>query len=131
MYLFIVVGLGTFVWPGIIQQAKPWELMEGIVVCMLAAFSVLSALGLRYPLQMLPILLWELVWKVLWLLIVALPLWRSDRMDAATMANTVACIFVVLVPFVIPWRYVFENYLKKAGDPWARRAAQQAPAASN
>ncbi|WP_172455411.1 hypothetical protein [Paenibacillus sp. BIHB 4019] len=43
----------------IIQQEKSWELMDGAVACMLTCFSVLSILGLRYPLLMLPLLLIE------------------------------------------------------------------------
>jgi hypothetical protein len=37
--------------------------MEDVVQGMLAAFSALSLLGLRYPLQMLPLLLWEMLWR--------------------------------------------------------------------
>ncbi|QDQ25381.1 hypothetical protein FNU76_02870 [Chitinimonas arctica] len=125
MYLFIVVGFGLFMWPSILRNHQSWELMEGVVNCMLVAFWTLSVLGLRYPLQMLPILLWELIWKSLWLLAVALPQWSSGHMDQATQANVIACAVVVLIPFVIPWRYFITHYLKKAGDPWLRRADPQ------
>ncbi|MDQ0876168.1 hypothetical protein QFZ77_004827 [Paenibacillus sp. V4I3] len=79
LYLHIIMGLGIEVWPGVIHHEKPWELMEGVVQCMLAAFSALSVLGLRYPLQMLPLLLWELVWKSIWLIVVALSLWSTNN----------------------------------------------------
>ena len=122
LYLFIVVGLAIVRWPDfidlIIHQGKSWELMEGVVICMLIAFSVLSILGLRYPLQMIPVLLWELVWKLIWLIVVALPLWSTGQMDESTWAVAYACLYVVILPFVIPWRYVFEHYVKKRGDRW-------------
>ena len=118
MYLLIVVGLGIVIWPGVIHHDKPWGLMQGVVNCMLAAFSLLSLLGLRYPLQMLPLLLWELVWKSIWLLVVALPLWSSGRMDPATLSTTIDCLLVVIVPFVIPWRYVAAQYLRRPAEPW-------------
>ena len=121
LYLFIVVGLAIVRWPDAIQlifQEKPLELMEGVVICMLTAFSVLLILGLRYPLQMIPLLLWELVWKSIWLLAVALPLWTAGQMDESTSAMTFACLFVLIIPFVIPWRYVFAHYVKKRGDRW-------------
>lgn len=92
--------------------------MHGVVVSMLAAMSLLATLGLRYPLQMLPLLFWELTWKTIWLVRVALPLWRSDRMDQATADNVFACSLAVIVAIAIPWRYVFEHYLTNAGDPW-------------
>lgn len=118
VYLLIVVGLALVVWPGILQHGKPWELMEGVVVCMLAAFSLLCALGLRYPLQMLPVLLWELLWKVLWLALVALPAWNAGTMSQALLENTIACLVVIVVPLAMPWRYVIDHYLKKSGDRW-------------
>jgi hypothetical protein len=118
MYLFIVVGLAFMVWPGIIHHDKPWEFMEGVVSCMLAAFSALCLLGLRYPLQMLPLLMWELLWKTIWLLIVALPLWRADQMDELMMTNTANCLLAVLILFVIPWGYVAKHYGFKPGDRW-------------
>ncbi|QGQ99140.1 hypothetical protein EHS13_31820 [Paenibacillus psychroresistens] len=118
VYLFIVVGLFVKVWPEIIHHDTPWELKEGVVNCMLAAFSLLCALGLRYPLQMLPILIWEMLWKAIWLSIVALPLWSSGQMDDATMNVAISCLVVVIVPIGIPWRFVFARYVKKRGDRW-------------
>ena len=44
---------------------------------MLVALSLLWFLGLRYPLQMLPVLLFELAWKLIWMIVVVLPLWTS------------------------------------------------------
>ncbi|HEV7813995.1 MAG TPA: hypothetical protein VGP06_02710 [Janthinobacterium sp.] len=118
LYLLVAVGLGIVVWPGVIHHDQPWELMQGVVACMLAAFSALSILGLRYPLQMLPLLLWELLWKSIWLIVVALPLWSAGQMDQSTRETASACLMVVIIPFVIPWRYVLAHYLKNPGDRW-------------
>jgi hypothetical protein len=118
MYLFIVVGFGFFIWPGILHHDHPWELMHGVVNCMLVAFWILALFGLRYPLQMLPVLLWEFVWKMVWLLVVGLPAWRSGQMDAATQANAFACVFALLIPLVLPWRYLLAHYLMMPGDRW-------------
>src|SRR4051812_1697416 len=79
-YLILGGGLAVVKWPEIVHH-EPWPLMEGVVNCMLAALSVLAFLGLRYPLRMLPLLLFESAWKLIWLTVVALPLWTSDRMD--------------------------------------------------
>jgi len=117
-YLLIAVGLGVEIWPGVIHHAKPWELMQGVVCCVLAAVSILAVIGLRHPLQMLPLLLFEIIWKGLWLAIVALPLWSAHRMDAATSETAGACLIAAIFPLVIPWPYVFSNYLLKRGDRW-------------
>src|SRR5882672_4351371 len=117
-YLLIVVGLGIEIWPGILHHEKPGALMQGVVYCVLAAVSALAVLGLRYPLQMLPLLFFELVWKSIWLLAVALPLWSANQMDARTSETATACLMGVIFLVVIPWPYVFANYLLKPGDRW-------------
>ena len=122
-YLLLVVGLGveTQIWAAVIYRAPTMELMHGIVTCMLCALSVLALLGLRYPLQMLPLLFWEIAWKTNWLLRVALPRLSAGEMDAATAENAFACAMVVIFLIIIPWPYVVETFVKKAGDPWRRR----------
>ncbi len=122
MYALVVVGLGVAVWPQFFGRTEPWPLAVGVKSCMLVAFSLLSALGLRYPLQMLPILLWELVWKLVWLGAVALPLWWSGRMDDATLGTAAECSLVVLVALAIPWRHVADHYLRKPGERWSAAA---------
>ena len=62
-YLFIVVGLGFLIWPSLLNPPEHTEHMRGVVRSLLAGVSLLALLGLRYPLQMLPLLLFELVWK--------------------------------------------------------------------
>ncbi len=118
-YLLLVVGLGFMIWPGVIRHAQSTPLANGLVSALLAGVSVLALLGVRYPLQMLPLLLFEFVWKLIWLLAIALPLWRANQMDPATWESVKACLMgVVLMPVVIPWPYVWANYIKKPGDRW-------------
>ena len=127
-YLFVAVGLALTVWPSVLHHTKAWPLMSGVVSCLLAAVSILAALGIRYPLQMLPVLLFELLWKAIWLISVALPLWTAGEMDARTSSTVVDCLVgVVLMPIAIPWRYVFLNYVKRPGAPW-RSAPTPEPA---
>ena len=124
-YLLLVVGLGLTVWPAILTRARPWELMHGVVVCMLGALGALAVLGLRYPLQMLPLLFFELAWKGLWLVRIALPLWLAHRMDADTAETAAECLMAVILLVIIPWGYVLETYLRKAPEAWRRPAAPQ------
>jgi hypothetical protein len=118
MYLFVVGGLGVYLWPDILASNKHWELMQGHANCMLAAFSLGCALGLRYPLQMLPLLLWEVTWKTLWLLIVPLPQWLSGHLDESLKPSLFSVSLVVVVYLAIPWRYVLAHYVLARGDRW-------------
>jgi hypothetical protein len=128
-YLILVVGLGATIWPGILNPAKAWPLMNGVVVCMLGALSLLSVVGLFHPLKMLPLLLFETTWKVIWLTRVALPLWSAGRLDADTAETAGECLLIVAYLFLIPWRYVFETLVRGPTEPW-RRAGRRIPSPS-
>jgi hypothetical protein len=117
-YLVVAVGLALTKWPLLINHDRPWPLFEGVETCMLVALSLLAFLGLRYPLQMLPILLFELGWKFIWVAVVVLPLWISNQMDPATLQVFYSCLVVLIVLAVIPWRYVVAHYVMKSGDRW-------------
>ena len=117
-YLLLTLGLGVEIWPGIIHHDQPWGLMQGVVCCVLGAVSILAVLGVKYPVQMLPLLLFEMTWKAIWLVVVALPLWAGHRMDAPTSETAAACLMGAIFPLVIPWPYVMEQYLRRQGDRW-------------
>lgn len=117
-YAFMGFGIAFNFWPRVVHHSAAWPLMDGVVACMLTALSLLALLGLRYPLQMLPVLLFELIWKIVWLGAVALPLWAAGALDAERAASAVECLFgAILIP-LIPWRYVFEYYAARPGERW-------------
>ncbi|MBB3172870.1 hypothetical protein FHR90_000684 [Endobacter medicaginis] len=90
----------------------------GFAACLLAAMSLLCGLGLRYPLKMLPLLFFEVVWKVIWAARVAAPLWISGKIDDALTQNSIAIGSAVVVLAVLPWRYVVAQYVRAPGDAW-------------
>jgi hypothetical protein len=121
LYLLIVLGLALTLWPQVFASKKPfalWEFFRGVETCMMVAFWLLCVLGIRYPLQMLPILLWELIWKTIWLFTVPLPLWLNGTLDDKLFPNVFAIGMVVLVYLALPWSYVYSHYVKQQGDPW-------------
>ncbi|GAA3323721.1 hypothetical protein [Paeniglutamicibacter sulfureus] len=120
-YLFMAVGLMIVKWP-LLLQASSMPVFEGVVLCILTAMSLLAFLGLRYPLGMLPILLFETMWKVLWLAIVALPHLIANDMDAATATMLFNVLFVVPILAVTPWGYVWKRYVMTRGERWVRGA---------
>ena len=81
LYLLNFVMLGLSVWPEIINHAGAWDSVKGVAFSFWAALSVLSGLGLRYPVKMLPLLLLQLLYKAIWVIAVALPVWSAFRID--------------------------------------------------
>ena len=116
-YLLMAVGLVLVKWP-LLPDAQTLPLYEGVTLCLLTAMSLLAFLGLRYPVKLLPVLLFESAWKILWLALVALPRAASGDLDAATSDIAVNCSLVVLILAVIPWGYVWRTYVRASGDRW-------------
>lgn len=121
MYLFIAAGLAVYEWPGILQPPENLSLTHGVVSSVLGAVSLLAVLGIRYPLKMLPLLFFELLWKSMWVLVFWLRLW-SGQPDPNTGQTLFACLMgIVLVPLVTPWGYVVNQYLKAPADRWRKQ----------
>ena len=68
---------------------------------------------------MLPLMIFEGAWKLIWVLAAWLPLRLEHRVDADT-AESAFSIFlgVVLVPIVLPWSFIWKNYVTAPGDRW-------------
>jgi hypothetical protein len=93
-------------------------LFEGVVTCFLTALSLLAFLGLRYPIRLLPVLLFEIVWKLIWLSVVAVPVVLAGDIDSVTAEVIFNCSLIVIIVAVIPWRYVWQRYVTARGDRW-------------
>ncbi len=116
MYLVLVIGGGIAFLPQLFGHEPT---ARGVIPSMLAAMWLLACFGLRYPLQMLPILLFELAWKTIWLLDYGLPQ-RMAGVNTQVFKEDFKMIALgpVIFILVIPWGYVFRHYLKKPGARW-------------
>jgi hypothetical protein len=63
----------------------------------------------------------QAAWKLLWLGVVALPLWLDGRLEGAVCEQAAAILWVVIIIAVIPWRHVFAQFVTAPADPWRRR----------
>jgi hypothetical protein len=122
-YAVMGVGIAARNWPLLYNRSEPWSLYEGVTKYMLVAMGLLALLGLRYPVKMLPVLLFESAWKLLWLGAIAVPLWLGDGMNTVTSEVAASVLWVVIVLAVIPWRNVITQYVTEPGDAWRSRAA--------
>lgn len=127
MYLLMAVGLGLTIWPAIISPHTTVANANTVIYALLGALGLLALLGLRYPLRMLPLLLFELLWKIIWVVAFALRMWLDTGLDEYALETFFACMMgVVLVPVVMPWRYLFYHYVRASGDPWRQQSKKQA-----
>ena len=115
-YLLLVVGLGAMILPSLLRHEP---LARGVIASLLGAVWLLAFVGLRYPLQMLPLLMFELVWKTIWLFAFGLPQWSSGQVPPTFAEDFSNIVFgVVLMPLVIPWGYVYRHYVKQRANRW-------------
>jgi hypothetical protein len=83
---------------------------------MWAAYSVLSIFALINPLRWLPIVMFEIFYKIIWLVIVAYPLWSTNQLAGSPAEGmTHAFVWVILPIVAMPWTYAFKNYVWKPG----------------
>ena len=112
IYILMFLVLGRDVWGYILNHPQSWGENEAVAWSVWAAFSTLALLGLFRPVQMIPIFLLEIFYKVLWLVLVALPLWGSNQMVGSGMEETTFAFVLVILPIVaVPWDYVFSRYI--------------------
>ena len=112
LYALMFFVLGKDTWTHILTHQGSWEPVNAVVWCVWAAFATLAGLGVIRPLKMLPIVLLEIFYKVLWLIIVAYPLWSKGTLAGSPAEDITSTFSWVILPIVaVPWGYVFVNYI--------------------
>jgi hypothetical protein len=108
MFLFLTYDS----WKVIIQHTGPWNIVNAAAWCMWGSYSVISFIGIMRPLKMLPIVLFEIVYKIMWLAVVSYPLWLKNEL-AGSPAEEMTYVFIwVIFPIVaMPWRYFFRTFI--------------------
>lgn len=121
VYVLMFFVLGRNAWTHVLTHQGAWEPDDAMAWCVWTAFATLAGLGVIHPLKMLPILLLEIFYKVLWLLVVAYPLWAAGKLAGSPVEEETSAFLWVLLPIVaVPWGYVFTHYVyqpKQRAEP--------------
>jgi hypothetical protein len=129
LYILMFFVLGRETWTEILTHKGPWDPYEAVTYCVWTAFATLAGLGILRPLKMLPIVFLEIFYKVLWLIIVAYPLWTKGALwGSPAEAITIPFLWVVLPIVAVPWGYAFVTYVYRPKA--AARAAIPASSSS-
>jgi len=118
LYCLVFAFVGLESWTSIINHQGPWDHVRAVAFCVWAAYSTLLLLGLINPLKVLPIVIFMIFYKSLWIMVVAYPLWRAGALagsPAEEMAHTFMWALVMII--FVPWGYVFKNYVLRAKRP--------------
>ena len=117
-YALMAIGLAITKWPIILGNAASLPVYEGVVAALLTAMSLLAFLGLRYPVRLLPLLIFESAWKLIWLAAIGIPHLVAGDMSPSMNSVLFSVSLVVVIIAVTPWDYAWKQYVKSPGDPW-------------
>jgi hypothetical protein len=92
---------------------------RGVHKALISGLWLMAVFALRYPLKMVPVLLFEMLWKTIWFVAFGLPQWLSG-VGSPKLSEDLWGIgaFPLVVALVMPWGYVWRHYVKAPGDRW-------------
>src|SRR4051794_39894332 len=105
------LALGFPAWSEIFAHSGHWQPIPGIAYSFWAAFSLLAILGIIHPLKMLPLLLVQFTYKLIWSLIVAYPIWAANQQPASHELTNIMVKGVYIDLFIIPWPCLLRNFI--------------------
>ena len=100
IYLLMASLLAIDVWSYIFTYNQAWEPGEAMNWSVWAAFTIFALIGISKTVAMIPVLLLEIAYKSIWLLLVALPLYRSDNLSNASTDDMLFPFAFVILPIV-------------------------------
>lgn len=111
-----VIALGSSNLPALIW---PDPMGRGMIPGILGGLWVMALIAIRYPLMMVPIFLFEFVWKTIWLLRFGLPQWLAGTGSPRLGVDMVEIgLFPIVFGLIIPWGYVWRHYIKQPAERW-------------
>ena len=111
-YALVFLTVGYRSWASLLTYRGDWDPIQAAALAMWASSSLLSILGIFYPLKMLPLILFEIGYKLIWLAAVAWPLWRAGQLAGSPAEGLTYAFLAVVIPLaVVPWGYVMRTYI--------------------
>lgn len=112
LYFLMAVFVATDAWSSIITHQGSWDHIRAVAFCVWAAYATLSVFGLIQPLKWLPIVVFMIFYKSLWLIVVAYPLWRSSALAGSSAEEMTGVFMMIPLPIIaVPWVYFFRNFI--------------------
>ena len=97
-------NLPDLIWPDPVGR--------GMITSILGGLWLMALIAIRYPLKMVPIFLFEFVWKFTWLLRFGLPQWMAGGGSPRLAQDMIDIgLFSLIFALFIPWGYVWRHYV--------------------
>jgi len=126
IFAAMVIVLGSKQLNYILEGASQWNNWRGLGHSMLFTLAVLAIGGVFRPLAFLPLMIYEIAWKLVWLLVVALPPFLAGEPIPGIVSVKGSVIGICLIMVLIPWKYVWWRYFKQPIEPWRGKKGAKA-----
>ncbi|MFM7358229.1 MAG: hypothetical protein ACKO1T_06580 [Sediminibacterium sp.] len=111
-YTLMFAVMGYSAWSHIFSHKGSWEPVNAVTWCVWTAYATISFIGIYNTLKMLPIMLFMICYKTLWLMVVAYPLWKTNTLkDSSAEELTFIFIWVFIPAIFFPWKYFYRHYI--------------------
>jgi len=112
LYLLMFTMIGYESWSTIFGHEGAWDHTKAVAWCVWAAYTTLSFFGILNPLRWLPIVVFMIFYKTLWLIVVALPLWRAGTL-AGSPPDEMAHVYIAapFIALIVPWGYFVKRFI--------------------
>src|SRR5258708_38654898 len=87
LFLLVFLFVGYDSWTSILNHRGSWDHVKAAAFCMWASYSLLSIIGVFRPLKMLPLVMFEIIYTIVWLIIVAYPLLSAHQLPGSPAAE--------------------------------------------
>ncbi|MDG2342741.1 MAG: hypothetical protein P8L24_06765 [Cytophagales bacterium] len=113
IYILMATLLAMDVWTHIITYDQKWDPSDAMNWSVWAAFTLFAVIGIFHTVKMIPIMVLEIVYKTIWLILVALPLFQDGNLSDDTTDGMIFPFILVILPVTfVPWGYVVKKYIK-------------------
>jgi hypothetical protein len=114
VFMLTFVVIGTYSWTTILNHEGDWKPVNAVAFSVWAAYSTMSILGIWKPLKMLPIIVFQVFYKCVWLTFVAYPLWKAGKLAGSDAGQMTSDFLWVILPIVaMPWGYFFRSFFRR------------------
>ncbi|MFM6344212.1 MAG: hypothetical protein ACKPFK_03565, partial [Dolichospermum sp.] len=111
-YTLMFAVMGYSAWSHIFSNKGSWEPVNAVTWCVWAAYATISFIGIYNTLKMLPIMLFMIFYKTIWLIVVAYPLWKTNTLIGSPNEELTFIFIWVFIPAIFfPWKYSYRHYL--------------------
>lgn len=111
-YLLMLLLVAPEAWGVLLRHDGAWDPVRAAAFCVWATYPSLALFGLFRPLRWLPLMIFTIGYKALWLGFVAFPLWKAGTLAGSNAEEmTFAFAFAPVLAAVVPWGYVWREYV--------------------